>query len=85
MNDKELLECCQGVLEFLTEDDFKLHQSGGYRLRHQLTLPTPKQKIMDEILTRNNWGNGGGGADMIGFTEFLNDKFQMGFKWKRYE
>ena len=68
MLDKDLLECCQSILNFLCDDT-------SYN-----SFPTPKQKIMDEVLTRNGWGKGNG--DMVGFTEYLNNLFQMGYQIK---
>jgi hypothetical protein len=36
---------------------------------------------MDEVLTRNGWGTGGkAGGDMTGFTEYLNNLFQMDYQ-----
>ena len=64
MSDKDLLECCQSVLDFLCEDDSS-------------EFPTPKQKIMDEVLTKNGWGHENGN---FGFTEYLNNLFQMGYE-----
>lgn len=71
MLDEDLLECCQSILDFLCEDD------KGLVIRPS-EWPTPKQKIMDEVLTRNYWGLGNG--NMIGFTKYLNDTFQMGYE-----
>jgi hypothetical protein len=71
MSDKDLLECCQSILDFLCEDDVENPPANTFR-----EIPTPKQKIMDDVLIRNGWGKGSG--DMIGFTEFLNNLFQMG-------
>lgn len=71
MSDKDLLECCQSILDFLCEDD-----SSEWRTRNISTpFPTPKQKIMDEVLNRNGWCH-----DMVGFTEYLNNLFQMGYE-----
>ena len=70
MSDKDLLECCQSILDFLCEDD------ATWRTRNvSLEIPTPKQKIMDEVLNRNGWSH-----DMVGFTEYLNNLFQMGYE-----
>jgi len=79
MSDKDLLECCQSILDFLCEDD-----SSEWRTKNVPTstgvflFPTPKQKIMDEVLTKNGWGHENG--DMIGFTEYLNNLFQMDYQ-----
>lgn len=71
MSDKDLLECCQSILDFLCEDD-----DATWRTRNvSLEIPTPKQKIMDEVLNRNGWSH-----DMVGFTEYLNNLFQMGYE-----
>lgn len=67
MSDKDLLECCQAVLDFLCEDDDATWRTSE--------IPTPKQKIMDEVLNRNGWSH-----DMVGFTEYLNNLFQMGYE-----
>lgn len=76
MSDKDLLECCQSILGFLCEDD-----DATWRTRNvSLEISTPKQKIMDGVLTKNGWGKGNG--DMIGFTEYLNNLFQMGYQIK---
>jgi len=73
MSDKDLLECCQSILDFLCEDDVENPPANTFR-----EIPTPKQKIMDGVLIRNGWGKGSG--DMIGFTEYLNNLFQMGYQ-----
>lgn len=71
MSDKDLLECCQSILDFLCEDD-----DATWRTRNvSLEIPTAKQKIMDEVLNRNGWSH-----DMVGFTEYLNNLFQMGYE-----
>ena len=72
MLDKDLLECCQSILDFLCEPAATLISIDAF--------PTPKQKIMDEVLTRNGWGKGNG--DMIDFTEYLNNLFQIGYQIK---
>lgn len=73
MSDKDLLECCQSILDFLCED-----YDATCRTRNvSLEIPTPKQKIMDEVLNRNGWSH-----DMVGFTEYLNNLFQMGYQIK---
>jgi hypothetical protein len=79
MSDKDLLECCQSILDFLCEDDFdwKTKNLPANTFRE---IPTPKQKIMDDVLIRNGWGKGSG--DMIGFTEYLNNLFKMGYQIK---
>lgn len=78
MSDKDLLECCQSILDFLCEDDYAAWRTKN--VSHE--IPTPKQKIMDEVLTRNGWGKGNGNGDMTGFTEYLNNLFQMGYQIK---
>lgn len=65
MKDKNLLQCCQSVLNFIEED-----YSGQ--------IPSPMQKVMNEVLVSNGWGNGTNG-DMINFTKYLNDIFQIGY------
>ncbi len=85
MTDKDLLECCQSILDFLCEDDvdWKTKNLPANTFRE---LPTPKQKIMDGVLIRNGWGKGSGhhmpGGDMVGFTEYINNLFQMGYQIK---
>jgi hypothetical protein len=79
MSDKDLLECCQSILDFLCEDEDATWRTKNVR------VPTPKQKIMDEVLTRNGWGRFtqfSGNGDMFGFTEYLNNIFQMGYQIK---
>lgn len=68
MKDKNLLQCCQSILNFLEEE-------------YNGQIPTPMQKVMDEVLVSNGWGDGkfGFGGNMIGFTEFLNNIFQLGY------
>ena len=79
MSDNDLLECCQSILDFLCEDDdatwsrFVRYTNSTRNV--SLEIPTPKQKIMDEVLNRNGWSH-----DMVGFTEYLNNLFQMGYE-----
>ena len=71
MSDKDLLECCQSILDFLCEDD-----DATWRTRNvSLEIPTPKQKIMDEVLNRNGWS-----PDMVGFTEYLKNTLTKLYK-----
>jgi len=61
MNNKDLIECCEAVLDFLNEVNY-------------VELAT-KQNIMNDVLIKNGWEFG----DMVGFTKYLNEKFQLGY------
>ena len=73
MTDKDL-ECSQTVLNFIEEDD------------NLGTIPSPMQTIMNEVLSRNGWGLDSPASDqyrvngdMIGFTKYLNKKYDLGY------
>ena len=42
MNNKDLIECCKAVLDFLNEEN-----NGR--------IPTLKQNIMNDVLIKNDW------------------------------
>ena len=42
MNNKDLIECCKAVLDFLNEEYYG-------------EIPTPKQNIMNDVLIKNDW------------------------------
>ena len=67
MDNKNLLKCCKAVLDFLNEEYYG-------------EIPTPKQNIMNDILIKNDWVTDIVlGGDMVGFTEYLNKRFQLGY------
>lgn len=67
MDNKNLLKCCKAVLDFLNEEYYG-------------EIPTPKQNIMNDILIKNGWVTDIVlGGDMVGFTEYLNKRFQLGY------
>lgn len=69
MTDKDILECSHVVLNFIEEN-------------YDGTYPSKMQVIMNEVLVRNGWykypdkTNG----DMIGFTKYINKKYDLGYK-----
>lgn len=65
MNNKDLIECCKAVLDFLNEEYYG-------------EVPTPKQNIVNDILIKNGWEYRNLG-DIVGFTKYLNEKFQLGY------
>lgn len=65
MKDKNLLQCCQSILNFLEEE-------------YNGQIPSPMQEVMDQTLIENGWSIGKKGS-MIGFTKYLNDIFQLGY------
>jgi hypothetical protein len=67
MEDKNLLDCCQTILDFLQED--------YHLIQGRSSIPTPKQEIMNNTLSDNGWNN-----NMIRFTEYLNNLFQLGYQ-----
>jgi hypothetical protein len=74
MDNKNLLKCCKAVLEFLEEEYYG-------------EIPSPKQNIMTEILIENDWydktktKNGKHVyPDMIEFTKYLNERYQLGYQ-----
>lgn len=66
MKDKNLLQCCQSILNFLEEE-------------YNGQIPTPMQKVMNEVLVSNGWGNEFKNGDIKGFTKYINDIFQLGY------
>ena len=66
MSDDKLLECCQAILDFLEEGN-------------TAKIPTPKQLVMDDVFKDTMWISIQNNTDMIGFTKYLNDIFQLGY------
>jgi hypothetical protein len=65
MNNKDLIECCKAVLDFINEEN-------------DGRIPTLKQNIMNDVLIKNDWKYKNFG-DMVGFTKHLNEKIQLGY------
>lgn len=67
MTDYQILECCEAVLNFLNEDiPVKEASALGFK--------TPCSVYMSAMLKSHNYGG------MISFTEYLNRKYDLGYK-----
>jgi hypothetical protein len=66
MRYKNLLQCAQSVLDFIEED-------------YTGMIPSTMQNVMDQTLIRNGWSKDNNNGDMIGFTKYLNERFELGY------